>query len=497
MKCCHSESVRQALLAFLAPGWMLSALSASAAEPAPPLLAPDAGANRTLSESGQFSITGGSAPARSQVGTRGDHHWKEFTKLLGIPLQWRHRIIVQVHDRAASVAPQVRVVGQITPVPGGYRFQVDLLQDEDFRWDDYRRELTKLFLFSQVIGANSNRAIRDRFPQWLVAGLHTLLNYRQNGMPNEFFAALLNTRQMLSFADLLKAEPTQFQDSVSSGVLSACGAALVQSLLSQPNGRVRFLAWLNDVATTDQSALQLLQQHFPPLRQEPGALEQWWTGQITGMSKPSTYVVLSLRETEERLEQLLLVQPRPAAPPPEAGAATSGSNPSPEPKKSPKTGWLGFLRKSTAEPQADPQQEPFEPAAMHVRDYEKFLKQPWAKDALRDAQSRLVLLQANAFPLYQSVLSGYHQVLHSLLENRTKGCGDLLNRLEQERRTLQQEMLAIEDHLNWFSTTQIEGMTQEFDGYSRALQLLERLDQRKRPDPISRYLDAIERELNP
>lgn len=487
--------MRHFLLALLAAfPWLALLLPASGAEPASAPAAPVAdGVNRTLSESGLFSVLGGSAAQRSDLARRSETHWKAFAKTAGVPAQWYHRIVVQIHERAKSLAPELRVVGRIFPLEKGYRFQVDVLQDEDFRWEDYRRELTKLFLLSQVIGSNPNREIRERIPPWLLLGIHELINFRQNGIPGEFFASLLKTRQSPSIQEILKADTLQFPDSVSSGVFSACSAALLHSLLTQPNGRARFLAFLSDLGTSSQEILPLLKEDFPVLRQEDGALETWWTQQLTSLGERNSYAVLSLPETELQLEELLLVR-APASPAGTASPAPETPAESPAPAPPPKPGLFGLFRKPAGTPAAAPH-APFEPVPL--RQFERYLQQPWAKTVLAEKRDRLARLQARAFPLSRANLTGYLEVVNQLQGGQTKGVGERLDQLEQERQALRQQVQGIEDHINWFSTTQIQGSSGEFDGYSQALKLLEKLEQRKRPDPISRYLDAVERELNP
>lgn len=522
---CYSDGVRQLLLAVLASsGLFLPVIAVTGASPPPPppsqtaerpnqppappakpaanssqpqtppakAVAPEAGA-RTLSESGQFSILGGQAIERSEVAKRGDSHWKLFTTTAGFPPKWHHRIVVQVYDRRDTLAPQVRAFGSCRPLEGGgWRFQVDLLLDEDFRWDEFRRELTKLFLMSEIVAANPYREIQNRIPAWIETGLHTLMNYRQNGTPTEFFSGLLNTRQMLSVDELLKHVPSQFEDFVSSGIFSACSAALVQALFDQPNGRVRFQALLSDLGTSDKPVPELLQTHFPSLHQDPGDMEKWWTLQMANMSKQTNFEVLSIAETEKRLEDLLVVR----APAPAAGAEDSKSKEKSAPQKPPeaKSGIFSFFRKKPSQPTPE-DDTPYEP--VHLRFTERYLKRPWAKAVLQEKGQQLLLLQTQAFPLYRPLIGSYLQLVNALQKDQLKEIGGQLDQLEQDRQAAQKLMRGVEDYVNWFSTTQIEGFSQEFDGYSQALRLLEKLDQRKRPDPISRYLDAIERELNP
>lgn len=483
----------QAFLVFLV--WPATVIPACGGEPiaAPALPAAD-GVNRTLSESGLFSVLGGTAADRSELARRSETHWKVFVRTAGVPAQWHHRIIVQLHERAKSLAPESRVVGRIFPLDKGYRFQLDVLQDEDFRWDDYRRELTKLFVLSQIIGANPNRQIHERIPPWLLLGLQELMNFRQNGIPGDFFATLQKTRQSPSLQDILKVKSLQFPDSVSSGVFSACSAALLHALLSQPNGQARFLAFLSDLGTTDQEITALLKQDFPLLRQDDAALETWWTQQLTTLGERNSYAVLSLAETETQLDAVLLVAPPPNPSAHTAAPASDKPAEQPAPAPAPKTGLFGLFRKPAGAPAANPQ-APFEPVPLRL--FERYLKQPWAKAVLGEKRDQLARLQSRSFPLSRTILAGYLEVINQLHDGQTKGVLEHLDRLEQERQALRLQVQGIEDHINWFSTTQIQGSSGEFDGYSRALKLLEKLDQRKRPDPISRYLDAVERELNP
>jgi len=410
---------------------------------------------------------------------------------------------VQIRDRSETGIVNRRAVARIFPLAnGGFRFQLDVLHDDEFRWDEFDRELTKLFLLSQSFAGKPAQSVQDRLAPWIWTGIHELVRYRRSGRPADVFDALLDSRQMLTLEELLEASPGQFRDSVSRQIYAACSAALVQALLDQPSGRRRLQVFLSDLAGTDQKVNELLREHFSNLRQDPENLEKWWALQMATMSQRKTFRFYSVEETETRLAELLIVAaPAPETPPPGSTAALDPDDRKPEAESDPEPekGWWSFLRRRlpnrSSEPLPDENEEDGEFEPVPLREIDTYLDRPWSGRVLEAKQVQLAKLRSRAFPLYQPVLPAYDRILSDLRNGITQGVPDRLDELERRRRALREQARGIKDHMNWFATTQIDELSDEFEGYGQALRLLENLENRRRTDPISRYLDAVEREV--
>ena len=116
-------------------------------------------------------------------------------------------------------------------------------------------------------------------------------------------------------------------------------------------------------------------------------------------------------------------------------------------------------------------------------------------EVLKLNQTALAELHLRAFPLHRPVIDGYQQVLGLLIKGRTKGLAARIEALAADRRDILDQMNRIEDHLDWFEATQRETFSGTFDDILRRPPESTAPPRLKRNDPISSYLDEIEREF--
>ena len=91
------------------------------------------------------------------------------------------------------------------------------------------------------------------------------------------------------------------------------------------------------------------------------------------------------------------------------------------------------------------------------------------------------------------MLSEYDECLAQLARGKTRGIHDRLERAARLRTALTHRAGEIADYLNWFEATQMGTRSGAFDNYLKTASELSEQD-RKRRDPIARYLDELERE---
>ena len=70
-----------------------------------------------------------------------------------------------------------------------------------------------------------------------------------------------------------------------------------------------------------------------------------------------------------------------------------------------------------------------------------------------------------------------------------------LAELIARRTTIQRQAEAVTDHLNWYEATQINRASGKFERFFEARDAIDNEVRRRRSDPISQYLDALEREF--
>lgn len=453
--------------------------------PAPPPSLPS-----SQSVSGQFFIWGSEPLRRTAFATHCDQIREDFAEIIGAPSRWRFNIHVRIHEERDEPGKAVRrAVPSIKPVEvGGYLFRLELLVDEEFDPEEFERELVRLLLLEQAYAPHKNAKF-DRLPPWLLNGVIELMHYRRAGRPSEIFKTIVNAHQVVEIDELMKMDPEKATDAFSSEIYRACSAALVRSLLDQGGGEARMRAFLEDLAIDDSETNEVLKRHFPNLREDEASIARWWALQVAAMSERSALEQLSLARTEEFLTRALVVR---------MPGVEARADPVPvalaQPLDEEKPGLLGRFRKNR-EDEPEEAAPAFQQGSIH--DFELFLDHPQAAAALALNREQLLNLQKQAFPGYRNLIGGYSFVVSRLIEGETKGMAEQLAALDAQRIQIQQRMAEIGDFMNWFEATQVQAPHDAFEAYERALQRIKALEEERRDDPVSRYLDAIEKEYEP
>jgi hypothetical protein len=448
-----------------------------------------------ISPSGQFTIYGGTPVHRGEFLTRCEALSRDVASVTGQgKTQWLHPCVIELTVSDSPQVVQRRASAQVLPLePNGYRLQLYLLIDEDFKLPEFQQEFIRLLLIERMLATNRPDANPDRLPGWILAGVTELVEYRRAGRPSDVFTALMDAHQIPPVAEVITTSTGDYSDSVSRGIYRACAAALVQALLDQASGPARFQALLEDLAYAKAPIEDLLRTHFPALDQTPEALAKWWTLQLASMSERSAYELLSALETEKLLEQSLLIDLTGITDEAVASAAKSAKK-----TTTPRTSGTGRLRKLARRvPEPDQGADKATFSSGSLGDFAQFVQDPRAPLALQQCEDRLNKLSARCFPLYRPILSAYGRTVSRLVAGETDGVTEELDALRKRREEISLLMGGVNDYMNWYVTTQVREPSSEFNGYAEALTTLKRLESRRRQDPITSYLDAMERELSP
>jgi hypothetical protein len=370
-----------------------------------------------------------------------------------------------VEGRSAAIPP-------IELLPSG-QFQLQLAVRLHTRHDqtEVRRELLRILLYEMMLRPHAaNPAAFSGpsldVPPWLLRGLDELMRHRASGRPSDLYAGIVNSREILSVAKILR-QPEQTPDPVTDSIFAASSAALLSALLAQEGGQAGirgFLGSLPQQPNPDTEAL--LRAHFPGLRGSAGALEKWWSLEIASMGQLQAVEFYAPKQTVELLEEALAIQL--AAGQPKAAE-----------------GFRKFL----------PQMKPDAAFTGRVHDFSRFSSHEGAKAALEGSRTKLKTLGLRAFPLYRSLLSRYELAVGRLVDGKPRGVEADLKKLDAEREAIGQSLERVADYLNFYEATQAEGRSEAYEQYRRAREQLEKQGRPSRNDRISRYLDALEGEF--
>jgi hypothetical protein len=225
-------------------------------------------------------------------------------------------------------------------------------------------------------------------------------------------------------------------------------------LRSSPGGRSGMAAMVKRLPDkAGQLEPRDFMRFFPALpREDPRSLEKWWAVTLAKLSTMGDFRMLSPRETDERLEELLVVETQ-------MGADS--------------------------------------PITTHrLEDWRDFIHAEGLELELERVSQELAHLSVSCNPLYTPVIYDYIgavQTIASKEERRLEKLDQSLAELTAYREVLLEKSGDIEDYLNWYEATQVEGISGAFDEYLRiAREPLEIY--RMREDRITRYLNALEYE---
>jgi hypothetical protein len=163
---------------------------------------------------------------------------------------------------------------------------------------------------------------------------------------------------------------------------------------------------------------------------------------VTRLSAAQSYQLLTLAESERRLDELLRV-------------------------KAPDTG-----------------------KSADLTDFARQKPSAAEKAALGQVSQALLLFVGRANPVLRPVARDYQQIATLLARGKRGGVAKRLARLQITREKLRTRMNDIDDYMNWFEATQMESGSGNFTDYIKAADQSQ-LPTPRRRDPLSVYLDSL------
>src|SRR5206468_976279 len=113
------------------------------------------------------------------------------------------------------------------------------------------------------------------------------------------------------------------------------------------------------------------------------------------------------------------------------------------------------------------------------------------KMALDQVRRDLLFFVPQSNPVLRPIAREYQEIAALLVRGKRRGIAKRLARLEITREQLASRMSEIDDYMNWFEATQMRTGSGNFTGYLKAADQSQ-LPPRKRSDPLSIYVDALE-----
>lgn len=186
------------------------------------------------------------------------------------------------------------------------------------------------------------------------------------------------------------------------------------------------------------------------------------------------------KDSPEAAPEATLPVPAPPPPPKVEDNPPPSKNTTPKPK---------------AKKKSAPVSEKPVPAAIAIDDYAAVMKRPDRKDILGRNINALAALQTRANILFRPIIADYSELLKDLAEGKTKDADARIKTLRARSLQAVEKSKAIRDALDVFEANETPAYSGKFDDYLNLSETIEK-ELPQRDDPISKYLDALDKEFS-
>ncbi len=434
---------------------LASCLPAAGALGGNPTLVPGY-AQRSISSSRQFIIYCPDVRVRLAVTGFVETAKSAVLETLGLADSWKLPIVVNLQPAATADPHRPASQFYFITTDDGTKIEVEVaLREGDLKAARFPQQIIRAVL--------TEIAYRTRIPEggaryepppaWLVEAIAERLHARVSGQAPHaaLFRQLIETGKLPKVSDFLESN-TEVMDNTSRTLYAACSWSLVEMLTELPGGRASLARLVRGLPDAGASSVGRLLAAYPSLGGNEAALEKWWTLGLARFSAADRFLALSVEETNNRLAPLLTFE-----------VVTN-------PKKGTKTRF-GFA------------------------EYREFVKLKSARPVLLSRAVDFAMLLPSAHPLMRPVVVEYQRLANELALGNAKGSAQSLEEVEHYRGLIVERMGRITDYLNWFEATQMPGLSGAFDDYLKAARAAESAAPMRRNDPLTRYIDQVEREF--
>lgn len=413
--------------------------------PSPAALLP-----RSVSTSRQFIVFGSDAGLRGAICDLAELTKRNALAVLQQPDGWETPVVIHAQLTQADVPETPPAQLKLSQTGFGLKLQLELTIPSDVTAPAIQRELLRAILLERIYRQQPNTPAGTVYvepPEWLLEGIIASAAGQDHGAFAEALQTHVAADKVLPLAEFLRQKP-ELLESPSRALYRAYAFALVATLRASHEGPARFSRFLRDLPQAGNDPAADLLAHFPELGDSPEKTEKIWTQSVARVAGREHYRMAACEETERQLAQLRVQIPQSGKP----------------------------LTTYTLE------------------EFPQFIRHPAANAALQQFSRELILLSAQAHPLFLPVIGEYQKAVALLLRGKPKRVAERLAAARATREQLSRRMSAIDDYLNWFEATQARTASGAFRDYLMAAEMAMAPEPRRR-DRISVYLDALEAEF--
>jgi hypothetical protein len=413
-------------------------------------------AQHSVSRSRQFVVYSQDQNARGAIAMNAEETKDKFLQLLGVADNWKRPIVILLTKEDTAAPSQTPSDVWIVDTDDGFKVEFNIVLGDDPREAHFPQQLMRAilleFAYRNQPALVQPGATYAEPPPWLVEGLASLAAEEDPETTSSLFRSLITSGKAPTLATFLSENPATL-DTPSRTLYSACSMSLVRLLLDQPNGQALMQGFIRHWPGPNADPQAELLKAFAGLNSGGQSLEKWWSLGLASQSAADRYQGLSLGETCQALDDILKFD-----------------------VQVDKTG----TKKSFT-----------------LDQYTAFKKAPGAKAALNIVSMRLLGLEAQGSPLTRELIAAYQLLTVKLAHEESAHLQAHLAALADYRAKLLDRMDRIADYLNWYEATQRTQASGSFDEYVRTADTIDRTVDGPRNDPISRYLDSVDQQLQP
>jgi len=402
---------------------------------------------KSVSLSRQFVVYCADSLLRLKTTSFAEETKASMLSLLGLSDDWKLPIVIAIDAASAASPDQPSSQLGIFETESGAKIElrVRLKAENPF----LQHQIVRALLLEQAYrkAAIKGGSEYRNPPPWLVEAIVLHQMTRGTDMRPAIYKTMVARNQFPSLSAFLKSDPAKL-DSTSLNYYRAFAFALLELLIDLPAGKQSLSSYVRALSSGATDPLEEIRSKFSALGESDQTFEKWWSLSIAKLSASSRHEGLSLNDTEQRLNALLVLP-----------VSLKG-----------------------------------ETQQFSFGDYRKFIKLAEARKLLRQRQNELLWLSVDANALFRPVVLEYQKIAALLARGKTGRITKKLKHLAEYRQAVLQRLDEVADYLNWIEATQLGARSDSFDGYIRAANDLAIAPPKLR-GPISRYLDSVELEF--
>jgi hypothetical protein len=436
---------------------------------------------RSESSSRQFIVYGDDWKERGNYCLLAEEVKKDFLNLLRLDDEWSTQVVIQLKDALGGVNNGKPVESRVQVIAGGFRFALRVELGDSLKMEDVREELLHLLMFEQILKQGRGvEGVRGTIviPTWLRSGVAGAIAFRSEPTRrNSIYKAIFESGRMLPIEVILKGRPKD-ATSVVKALYDASAAGLITTLLDQRDGVLKLNQLMVDLLRFDGTDIALLKKHFPDLENSNNSLEKWWALQVATLATPTMLDILTVSESDASLQKALLV------------SFMEEKEVEDDVKKKRKP-LFRLSKRGDGETGGEETQKEY--VIYDLTEFDAFIKHKDIDKIVTSNEMNLSNLSDRAFPLYRSIIREYQAVFEQIKRGKRKGLAEKLEELTALRMEFVKMARDTEDYLHLYEANAPDYNSGAFDDYFKLFEKL-KSSEPKKDDPISVYLDKLEKE---